>query len=272
MDYHFSVLMSVYIKEKPEYFRACMESIVNQTLPPDEIVLVLDGPITDELRHEIVSYQNSCRFPVVTVPLEQNKGLGLALAEGIKHCVYPLVARMDTDDICVPERFQKQIQEFQKDANLDIVGSHIKEYDLDFSNVLSMRKVPLKHEEICKYQRKRSAFNHMTVMFRKEAVLRAGNYKHAPLMEDDLLWCEMLKTGSIGKNIDEVLVNVRAGESMLKRRGGWSYFVKYCSGRKKILQTGYIGYFDYYLTCAVQLIVALVPNSIRKFIFLKLLR
>lgn len=264
--------MSVYIKEKARYFHECMESILRQTLLPDEIVIVKDGPVSDELEHEIQYYKGIMDIPLILVPLPCNKGLGLALAEGIRHCNYELIARMDTDDICVLERFEKQILEFKKDPSIDIVGSHIKEFDGNITNVISKRKVPLCNDDIRKYQKRRSAFNHMTVMYKKEAVLNAGNYKDALLMEDDLLWCEMMKNGAKGKNIDDYLVFVRTGSAMIARRGGLDYFKKYERGRRKILQTGYIGYRDYFVTLMVQLVVSMMPENMRYLAFKHLLR
>lgn len=264
--------MSLYIKEKPEYLTLCMESILAQTVLPSQIVIVLDGPITSQLQAVLDRYQQQHNDLIHLVPLPQNRGLGLALAEGLLHCDYELVARMDTDDICKPDRFEKQLAEFTKNPALDICGSHIAEFENDPSVIKGVRQVPLTNEQIKAYQRKRDGFNHVSVMFKKSSVLRAGNYQHALLMEDSLLWCNMFKAGAVGMNIDESLVLVRAGDEMIARRGGFSYFLKYRTGRKKILETGYISRWDYYETLAVQLVVALMPAKIRLFIFKKLLR
>ena len=267
----FSVLMSLYIKEKPEYLTACMESILVQTVLPAEIVIVLDGPITEGLQSVLDKYMQKVPELIRLVPLAQNRGLGLALAEGIQHCSYELVARMDTDDICRKDRFEKQLAEFEKNPQLDICGSHIAEFETDHKQIKSYRRVPLTHEEICQYQRKRDSFNHMTVMYKKSAVLNAGNYQHALLMEDSLLWIHMIQSGATMMNIDEELVYARAGDEMIARRGGYSYFLKYREGRKRILQTGYISKWDYYQTLMVQLVVALMPAKLRLFVFRKLL-
>ena len=140
----FSVLLSIYYKEKPEYFRECMESIYSQTVLPDEIVLVEDGRLTDELYEAIRDYEcRSSEINFVTVKLEKNSGLGLALSEGIKHCSNELVARMDTDDICVPDRFERQLNAFSENPGLDIIGGYISEFSDDTRNILSERTVPL---------------------------------------------------------------------------------------------------------------------------------
>ena len=268
----FSVLMSLYIKEKAEYFDECMQSMLRQTVLPTEIVIVFDGPISDELRNTVEKYKKQNPAWIKTVENEKNKGLGLALADGVPACTYELIARMDTDDIAREDRFEKQLQMFMQDPELDICGSHIIEFEGTIDNELSRRNVPITHQEIAEYQKQRSAFNHMTVMYKKSTVLRAGNYEHCPLMEDDMMWIRMLIAGAKCANVDDYLVYARTGYAMIERRGGWAYYKKYKSGRKKILDTGYISKWDYYKTVGVQLIVALVPKKIRLFIFVKILR
>ena len=268
----FSVLMSLYIKEKPEYFIQCMESVLNQTVMPEQIVIVKDGPLTPELENTLKKYTDNDHDLYTIVPLEKNMGLGLALAEGIKYCRNNLVARMDTDDIAVKERFEIQLQEFEQDPELDICGSSIVEFEKNIDNVVSKRMVPLNDVSIKKYQKRRDAFNHMTVMYKRDMVLRAGNYQSCLLMEDTLLWVHMILAGAKCKNIAEPLVYARVGKDMYDRRGGWSYYKKYKTGRKKVYETGYISIVDYEMTCIVQLIVALIPESWREFVFKKLLR
>lgn len=268
----FSVLLSLYIKEKAEYFDECMQSMLHQTVLPTEIVIVFDGPISDELRNTVEKYKAENPGWIKTVENEKNKGLGLALADGVPACTYEIIARMDTDDIARKDRFKKQLDMFMNDPELDICGSHIIEFEGQIDNVLSKRNVPISHKEIANYQKQRSAFNHMTVMYKKSTVLRAGNYEHCPLMEDDMMWTRMLISGAKCANVDDYLVYARTGYAMIERRGGWAYYKKYKSGRKIILETGYISKWDYFKTVGVQLVVALVPKKIRLFIFTKLLR
>lgn len=267
----FSVLMSIYCKEKPEFARACFESLLNQTVTADEWVIVEDGTLTDELYSLLDEYESLYPNLIKRVPLKENKGLGMALREGILHCSNELIARMDTDDIAVKDRFKKQLKLFNLDPNLDICGSHINEFTDTPDVVTSIRKVPLTDAEIKKYQKKRDAFNHMTVMYKKSAVLKAGNYQHALLMEDTLLWVNMILSGAKCANVDDYLVFARTGKDMFERRGGFSYFKKYKSGRKVIYKTGYISFWDYFVTIAVQFVVAIIPNKLRKFVFEKLL-
>lgn len=267
-----SVLMSLYYKETPEYLRECLESLINQTVKADEWVIVKDGPLTDELEEVLQEYDSCYPSLIKYIEFEKNQGLGLALRAGVPACSNELIARMDTDDICIPTRFETQLKEFMNNTKLDICGSHIKEFEGDIYNILSERKVPLSNEDIICYQKRRSSFNHMTVMFKKSSVIRSGNYEHAPLMEDDMLWTRMILAGCIGKNINEYLVFARTGLDMIERRGGWSYFKKYKASRKKVYQLGLASYWDYLYTLIIQSIVAMLPMRIRLKIYITLLR
>ena len=267
----FSVLMSVYYKEKAEYLKVSLDSVINQTVMPNEIVLVKDGPLTDELEEVIQSYTLKYKNLFNIVALEKNVGLGLALAEGIKHCSNELIARMDADDISREDRFEKLLAEFENDKTLDICGSHITEFEDNKDVIVAKRVVPLSQKEIEKNQRRRDSFNHMAVMYKKSAVMNAGNYQSCMLMEDTYLWVRMLLNGAHAKNIDDCLVNVRIGKDMYKRRGGLSYFKKYKTGRKMVYKTGYISWWDYKITLFIQFIVCLMPNKLRGFVFKKLL-
>ena len=268
----FSVLMSLYKKEKPEYLRQCLHSVMNQTAFPEQIVIVKDGPLTNELNAELERWIALKESLFTIVPLESNQGLGLALAEGIRHCRNELIARMDTDDVAVRSRFERQLREFTEDPELDICGSTILEFEGSVKNIRSKRTVPLQDMEIKKYQKRRDAFNHMTVMYKKSAVLKAGNYQSCLLMEDTLLWVHMIQSGAKCKNIEKPLVYVRVGNGLYERRGGWDYFLKYRSGRKRVLEAGYISRLDYQFTILVQFVVALIPNWMRGIVYRRCLR
>lgn len=268
----FSVLMSLYIKEKVEYAEACFESLLRQTVLADEWVIVEDGPLTEEMYQLLDRYQRQYPGLIKRVPFETNRGLGLALRDGVEACTYDLIARMDTDDIAREDRFEKQLAMFETDNTLDICGSHIKEFDGTIDNVLSQRLVPITDAEIKEYQKRRDAFNHMTVMYKKQAVLKAGNYQTCLLMEDTLLWVNMILTGSKCANVDDFLVYARTGADMFERRGGFAYYKKYKTGRKRVYETGYISWWDYAYTLLVQFVVAIIPNKVRGMIYKKVLR
>lgn len=267
----FSVLLSVYCKEKPEYLDLALKSILNQTVQANEWVIVKDGPISEELQAVIEKYKIIDGVNIREVVLSENQGLGVALSYGIAECKYDLIARMDTDDIAVTNRFELQLAEFDNHPDLDICGGQIVEFEEDPNVIIAERRVPLTQEEIVNYQKLRTAFNHMTVMYKKNKVLEAGNYKDCPLMEDSFLWVRMIIAGAKCKNIDSNLCIVRTNRDMVARRGGLSYYKKYKAGRKKILDTGFISKRQYRKTNFMQFIVCMIPIWLRKFVFFKLL-
>ena len=262
-----SVLMSLYIKEQPEYAKECFDSLLRQTVPADEWIIVEDGPLTREMYALLDEYQEKYPGLIKRIPLEKNQGLGLALRVGVQECRNDLIARMDTDDIAREDRFEKQLREFALNPNLDICGSNIDEFEENPDKIVAQRRVPLKHDEIVEYQKRRDAFNHMTVMYKKKTVLDAGNYQACPLMEDTYLWARMIMNGAACLNISDSLVFVRIGKGMFERRGGWGYFKKYKNGQKMVKDIGFTSYMTYLYKICIQFIVALLPQVIRGFIF-----
>lgn len=220
----FSVLMSVYCNDKPEDFRTAVESIsIRQTVQPDEIYIYVDGPVPEKLANEI----NKLAQELSTINVhweKENKGLGIALQYGVEHVKNELIARMDADDIAAPNRFEKQLAMFKADPELGMIGSNISEFIDNESNIVSHRMVPSVNEEIRSYMKRRCAFNHMTVMYKKSEVLKAGNYQDWFWNEDYYLWIRMMLSNCKFANIPESLVNVRVGKDMYARRGGWRYF------------------------------------------------
>lgn len=217
----FTVLLSLYYKENAEYFEQCLVSIKDQSIQASEVVIVIDGPVGDSL-HKVIDNWRNC-LPIKTLQLEKNVGLGQALNKGLSVCTYDLVFRMDTDDICYSNRFALQLQAFEEDEKLMLLGGHIEEYNESFDLLLGKRMVPIGNEEIRKRAIMKSPFNHMTVAFRKSAVVSVGGYQHHALMEDYNLWLRMIASNYLVNNLDAVLVKARAGESMLRRRSGINY-------------------------------------------------
>lgn len=268
---NFSTLLSVYIKENPLYLRECMDSLINQQLRPTEIILVEDGPLTDQLYTVISEYQ--LKLPnLKVISFSQNQGLGKALNEGLKHCSYDIVARMDTDDVAKPNRFKRQIEILKKHPNIDVVGAWIDEFEGTTDNVRSQRKLPEMPEEIAKYARKRCPVNHPVVMFRKKAVLDAGGYQHFPLMEDCYLWVRMLMNGSRFYNIQESLLYFRFSPNMFKRRGGWKYAMDEFRFQRLLLERGFISISTFMSNVIIRFSTRIMPNTLRKWIYKKLLR
>lgn len=212
----FSVLMSLYIKEQPHYLRECFESLLSQTVQADEIVIVFDGKITEELEGIVQDFAE--KLPLVIVRLPENRGLGKALNEGLLHCKNEWVFRMDTDDICVPERFEKQLAFIAKNPELVIFGGQIAEFGQNPNDIVSYRRVPTSHKEIVKFTQKRCPFNHMTVAYRRSEVLACGGYQN--VQEDYYLWIKLVGSGKLTANLDDMLVYARIGNGMVGRRRG----------------------------------------------------
>lgn len=263
----YSVLMSLYKKEKPEYLRLAIDSMINQTVPPDEIVIVEDGPLTDEL------YAVLDEYPILhRVKNETNLGLGLALNVGLKKCKNELVARMDTDDCSKPERCEKQLLRFSEKPYLAIVGSHIDEFVGDVSNVISQRVVPTTTKEIYDYAKRRSAFNHPAVMYSKTAVLDAGGYADLKRNQDVDLFGRMQFLGYKAENIDEALLWFRSSDELAKRRKSWQNTWSYIATIRKFWKMGYSSFVDYAMVGIAQTGMYLMPVKLQNFVYRKFLR
>lgn len=194
---------------------------MDQTLPADEIVLVKDGPLTPELDQMIESFESI--LPLKIIVLAENKSLGFALNEGLRHCTFDWVARMDTDDICNLERFEKQVRFITKNPQYDLVGSNIMEFIEVLGDLDRQKKVPETHEEIIDFAYARCPFNHPSIFFKKSSVLAVGSYQSMVLFEDYYLWFRLIKAGYKFYNIQEPLLNFRLGKDMLGRRQGLEY-------------------------------------------------
>lgn len=258
----FSILLAVYKKENPVYFSQSLDSIFSQILFPHEVVLVKDGPLTDDLERVINKYQSKY-YILKVVSLPVNQGLGKALNEGLKHCSHDLVARMDTDDIVKPDRFEKQLKIFQEDPEVDVVGSWIDEFEGDISHVVSVKRLPECHEEILSFAKKRNPINHPVVMFRKKAVLAAGGYQHFPLFEDYYLWVRMLMNGAKFYNIQESLLYFRSSPDMFKRRGGLKYVGTEVRFQNFLLRSHFISFPRYVQNVIIRVITRIMPNRWR---------
>lgn len=265
----FSVLMSVYGKDKAPWLKEAVESVLSQTVPPAEFVLVADGPLTPELESVIDGFKDKIKL----VRLERNMGLGEALNAGLKECSYSLVARMDSDDIAAKNRFELQLAAFKADKDLAILGGAIEEIDSASKKPLSFRRLPLTDAKLKAFLKKRCPFNHMTVMFKKEAVLAAGGYQHLYFMEDYYLWARMAEAGCKFANLPQILVHARVDADLYARRGGYKYFKSNKAISAKLLDLGLISWPQHCFNIAVRFCVqVLMPNSIRAIFYKKVLR
>lgn len=270
----FSVCTSVYKNDKPEYVRIALDSMLeNQTAKPDEIVLVQDGPVQTELSVLLNEYVGKYGDVMNIIRLEKNGGLGNALKLGVENAKYDIIARMDSDDICFPDRFEKQLTFLEENPKCDIVGGQITEFIDQPSNIVGKREVPLSNEDIYEYMKSRCAFNHPTVMFRKQAVLEAGNYQDWFWNEDYYMWIRMMKNHCVMANLPDVLVNMRSGIDQYGRRGGIKYFESEIGIKKLMLDNGMISKKEYCVNYVERLIIQLLlPNKVRGWVFRRFAR
>ena len=272
MYMQFSVLISVYIKDNPEYLKEALDSVINQTVMPSEIVLIKDGELTDKLEEVISKFVDCNPNLFKVIGYEVNKGLGYALKIGVEECSYDIIARMDSDDICREDRFEKQLSVLKHDASIGIVGSNISEFEVNKDNIVSIRKVPSDNESIIRYAKKRNPFNHMSVMYRKKEVLDAGNYKEFLWNEDYYLWVRMILNKCQCANIEENLVYARVGKAMFERRGGIKYAINDIKLQREFKRLNFINYYQVILNTILRNIVRLMPNNMRRMIYIKILR
>lgn len=265
----FSVLMSIYKNDKPAWLKESIDSLLNQTLKADEILIAKDGPLTPELEQILSSYTDpSLRY----LAFEKNRGQEISLKEGLLACKHELVARMDSDDVNHPERFKLQYEAFQADPTLDVVGASVIEFDETIADAKTIRRLPVGGEELRHYAKRRSPTNHAAVMYKKSSVIAAGNYQDFLWNEDYHLWARMLMNGCVFKNLPDVLLYVRGGKSMYQRRGGLKYAKQDFKLQMRFYQIGFLSLTDTIINLILRIPVRLLPNSIRRFIYEAFLR
>lgn len=259
----FSLLLPVYAGDHPKHLRRAFESATTeQTLPPDEVVIVQDGPLPTALSAELDRLEEECPIPVQRVRLSRNRGLAIALQEGLQHCSFDIVARADADDVCVPERFAIQVPMIAD--GLDVVGSALAEFQTDETVIEAVRRRPTESGAIRRFASFHNPVNHPSVVYRRSAVLAAGGYQEMPLMEDYWLWARMIVAGAAIANVEEALVRYRAGSGLYSRRGGLRALRSDWAFQQKAHEIG--------LTTRVQMVRNLVqrfgyrvvPDNVRK--------
>jgi glycosyltransferase involved in cell wall biosynthesis len=265
----FSVLMSIYKNDRPAWLKESIDSLLNQTLKADEILIVKDGKLTPELEEILSAYKDSS---IRYLSFENNRGQEISLKEGLIECTHELVARMDSDDVCHPDRFRKQYLAFQEDPTIDVLGTSIIEFDETIQDATTVRKLPLGGEELRRYAKRRSPTNHAAAMYKKSSVIAAGNYQDFLWNEDYHLWARMLLKGFKFKNLPDVLLYVRGGKSMYQRRGGWKYAKQDFKLQLRFYELGFLGFLDVFVNLALRIPIRILPNSVRRTIYEKFLR
>ena len=274
----YSVLMSVYRKEKAEYLRVAMNSMWNQTVPTNDFVLMCDGSLTPELDSVIDEMIAEHPDTLRVIRFPENHGLGYTLQIGVKECRNDIIARMDSDDISRPERCEKELAVLSAHPEISIVGSFIEEFiDIEPdsyvpSSIKTRRIVPEKTDDIFTFAKRRNPFNHPSVMYRKADVIAAGNYQDMLYIEDYYLWIRMLLSGLNGYNIQESLVYVRTDNNTFRRRSGRKYRDIQLRLFKYMKDRGFISYSQYIRQCILRSGSSVAPNWLRMFMFKKFLR
>lgn len=269
----FSVLMSVYIKENPVYLDLALKSnLEEQILKPNEFVLVCDGGLTKELDAVIDKYQK--RYPNIffVYRLKDNVGLGVALNYGLEKCTYELIARSDSDDICDEHRFAIQVEFMKNNTDVVAVGSAIDEFEDDVLKIKDIKYMPVGKSDILKSMVSRNPINHMSVMFRKAAVLNVGSYVHLPYLEDYYLWARLVGEGYRIENINQVLVHARVGNGMVKRRGNKKYIKSWKQLDTYMLKKGLISHRQMIVNMFLVCVFVFIPDSFREWLYHSILR
>ena len=266
-----SVVMSVYKKDHPEWFEQAIDSLLNQTVPSSDIVIVADGPLTPKLNAILLQYRGEKSISIVRLPV--NKGLGNALNVGIKRAKNELIARMDADDIAVPNRFELQIAEFNKNPKLDILGGQIAEFINSPEEITAYRKVPLTHSEIRQFARRRSPFNHPAVMYKKSTIEKLGYYDTSAIrIEDYDLWLRALSIGAVCANVDAILLYYRSTIDAMKRRKTFTSLNNHIKARTRFYKKKYISLSDFAYGVITQTILFVLPASLANVAFKKVVR
>ena len=267
VNINFSVLISCYYSDCHNYVNQALASIYNNSITPSEVVLVQDGPVSQELGAVIDSYIKS--HNIKHIILEKNKGLSHALNEGLKHISNEIVFRADADDINLPHRFSEQLKCFQGDVA--ICGGNIKEIDQE-ENFIGYRTCPTSHEEIVSRLNYRNPFNHMTIGFRKSVIQKVGGYPNFSFREDYALWCKVIAAGYKVQNTGTTLVNARAGSSMYARRSGIKNVFSEIKLQSFMVR---MGIQPIYLACLIggmRSLIFILPNKLRGLIYEAFLR
>lgn len=268
---NYSVLMSVYYKDNAIWLEEAIESILAQTVKTNDFVIIEDGIISEKLESVILSYEK--KYPKIfhIIRNKKNQGLGPSLAEGILKCKNKYIARMDSDDISIPTRIEKELKIIIS-KDLDIVGSNIAEFTNNINNIQAYRNLPEIHEEILKYSKRRNPFGHPSVILNKDKVIEAGNFRSYYLCEDYDMWIRMLEKKAKCYNIQEYLVYMRISEDFYKRRGGIKYLKSILKFKKEQYRNGFYTQKDFFISSTATFITCLVPNFARELVYKKLLR
>jgi glycosyltransferase involved in cell wall biosynthesis len=268
----YSVLMSIYSKDEPQYIKESIQSILSQTVAPNEVIILVDGPVSQKISQTIKYFEKKYPSIIKVVFFKLNRGLGPVLADGVILAKNQLVARMDSDDVADPNRCSTQLKFFRDNPTCDIIGTNVTEFIGSIDNVRAHRQMPETHEEIVAYSKKRNPFAHPSVMFKKSTILRAGNYRDRKLCEDYDLWARVIQNSAQCHNIQKELLYMRTGKDFYDRRGGGRYLLSILKFKSELFKSGYVSKADFTLSALSSVIICLLPAKFRSFVYMKYLR
>lgn len=267
----YSVLMAVYQGDHPDYLAISIDSILNQTVPTDDFVIVADGPLT-MMQQNLIAEKGAAHSCIHLVQLPKNVGLGLALNAGLTICKHELVARMDADDIAYPNRMDLQLAAFIARPELDLVGGFVSEFYDDSDKITAIKEVPLDQAAIYAYGKRRNPFIHPTVMFKKSRILDLGGYSDLRRGQDYELFIRILASGCKVANINQPLLKFRSSQNMYQRRKSWLSTSLYIKNVFHSWRLGYAGIGDLGLAVFMRLSLYLMPLWLSKIIYRKVMR
>ena len=268
----YSVMMLVYFKADPAEFDIAINSMITQTVPPDEFVIVCDGPLNKELDAVVSKYTTLYPDLFRIIRIEMKIGIGPCANRGLNECRNEIIFRMDADDISAPDRCELELNEFIRDPELDIVGGYIVEFEKGQENNGLLREVPLKHEDLLAYARRRIPFNNVTVAFKRERALAVGGFFSLARGEDYEMYCRMLINGAKGKNIPKVLVRCRVSQDAYARRKQWSHTSSLIKVRWQLYKRGFSSFWDFLIMSCSHIAIMILPTGFTKWLYSRHLR
>lgn len=268
----YSVLMSVYKGENPIFFEQAIRSMLEQTVQTNDFVIVCDGPLTAELDAVLEGVAEEYAEIMNIVRLPENVGIGAATDAGLRQCKNNLVAKMDADDIAVPDRCRRQLERFAENPELTVIGGIIEEFDEDPEKPFAVRDVPVSNEEIRSFARRRQPFNNGTVMYKRDAVIAVGGYRRLHRNEDYELYIRMLAAGYYCENLSETLVLYRCNRGAQYRRASWKTLVGCFQSRWHALRIGYCSVFDFLFCVCGQMFMFACPGRVQSWLYARFLR
>lgn len=272
MKSEYTVIMSIYIKVNPNYLKESIDSIVNQSFKPKKIILIKDGKLSDEQNFIIDNFNNNYKNLFDIYEFNDNKGAGYAYNFALDKCITKWAAIMDSDDIADLHKFEKQMNYLNQHKNIDLIASNAVEFIDRKDNIISTRIMPQNNEEIVKFAHGRCPIIQPTAIFNVKSVIDAGSYQHSPLTEDYDLYIRMIMNGCRFYTYQEILYYIRTSEDFFKRRGGMKYLKPILSFKYKYLKNGFFSTKQFLKTFLSSLVVSLMPNKMRTFIYKKFLR